>query len=126
LEIRTGDPKIFNFNPTANSEDIKYCYRLLLGRAPDKEGWDAFNKMVEGRSFKLDLLTKIFLNSPEFKSRNLLKSFEESKPVLVDLNEFKMYVFPDDSLIGKSILKSVSMNLMTRSLKAELSPERYF
>jgi len=83
----------------ATVEDLYYCYRLLLQREPDEEGWNYWYKLVTNYSVSIQMLVDDFLYREEFK-----KLQEEAfKPRLVELDDFKIYVRKNDFFIGAVI-----------------------
>jgi FkbM family methyltransferase len=95
-ERHTGDWK------TATERDIYYCYRLILDREPDVDGWNTFTTNVE-HGMSVQSLVSCFLNSAEFRNKQAIRSSGLS-PVLVELDAFKIYVYPPDSPTARSII----------------------
>lgn len=83
--------------PICTEEDIRYCFRLLLGREPSPEEWKG-HKLLAGN--KLDAVVSTYINSLEFKNRKMQTI---TKPLLVEFPEFKIYVHPDDLNISVAI-----------------------
>lgn len=83
----------------ATITDVYYCYRLLLNRKPDKEGFQAWKRQVKYNRPRTVDLVRAFMGSPEY----ILKASEPARPTLVDLGTFQIYVRPDDFLIGSLI-----------------------
>ncbi len=52
----------------ATPADLRACYRLLLGRAPDRRGELDFLSLIE-RGMPTDELVKHFMSSPEYRAR---------------------------------------------------------
>lgn len=50
----------------ATQEDIFYCFRLLLGRSPNREEWEGHAARAGG---DLDAIVRSYMSSPEFSSR---------------------------------------------------------
>lgn len=92
------------FDATAGPEDVYYCYRLLLGRLPDSEGWKTYEAAVRDRRMRAETLVADFLASPEFRRRAQARDPAGAEPVLVDLGDFRLYVAPDDFDVGQTIL----------------------
>ena len=88
------------FKDTATEEDIFYCFRLLLGRDPSKEEWFGHSNLVGN---KLEDIVGSYLQSLEFKNRNLLSSRRELKKTLTKFG-FYIYTNSKDNLIGKEII----------------------
>lgn len=83
----------------ANHDDIRYAYRLLLGREPDDSGLAHFSRIIaKSRHGTLDV-ARYFLASPEFSSVHV----RGDAPVEVLLDGYSVYVNPDDRDIGASV-----------------------
>ena len=104
---------------TVTASDLFYCFRLLLNRIPDQQEWVAHYSRVG------EDLTKVvtsILNSHEFTQRHLLDR-SEGAATLVELPAFKMYVSPDDSYIGGSIIRQREYEpFLTRLFEQLLRP----
>ena len=87
----------------ATADDIYYCYRLLLQREPDEAGWNTWHKVVS-YEVSVQMLVDGFLHSEEF--RRLQE--EGFRPVLVELDTFKMYVRRNDFYVGAVIANTKS------------------
>lgn len=85
--------------PNATPTDVYNCYRLLLGREPDEQGWNYWNWLVTNHPVTRAFLVDSFLNMPEFQA--LQKARNE--PVLIDLPKFKIAVRLNDNFIGAVI-----------------------
>jgi FkbM family methyltransferase len=82
----------------ATVEDIRYAYRLLLGREPDVGGLEHFRNLLEKRPLVAAELGRIFLDSAEFTSQ------DKSAPVEVMLEAgYSIFVRPSDHDIGQHI-----------------------
>ncbi|PIE65661.1 MAG: hypothetical protein CSA26_02840 [Desulfobacterales bacterium] len=89
---------------TARKKDLYYCYRLLLGRKPDIEGWNTFMADIARGGITIQRLVRYFLSSPEFKNNQRNDEISKKMPVEVELEGFSMYVAPPDGAIGKYII----------------------
>lgn len=87
------------YNPIASKEDIKNCFRLILGRQPNPEEWKGHSSLA---GLELKEVVSSYLNSLEFKSRNLLTYDEKIIKCKTSLG-FEIYVNSKDPLIGKPI-----------------------
>lgn len=113
---------INNFDELANENDIYHCYRLLLGRKPDPDGWNTWTSAIQG-GMSINTLVLCFLGSPEFKNRSLSPSVSGTKYELVELPDFKIYVPTDDWAIGRHILvQKFYEPHVTSVIKSVLSP----
>jgi FkbM family methyltransferase len=86
------------WNPHATEADVYHCYRLLLGRPPEPDGWRHFLDMLD--EIELPGLVETFLCSEEFRNSPtyaaLLGHDPESEPILIELAGRSMYVNPAD------------------------------
>lgn len=85
----------------ASPEDIYFCFRLLLGRAPNSEEVPGHMDAVG-----LDLVNCVrqYLNSQEFAARDLL-ALPEGGLMLVDCEGYALYVDPEDDAVGKHVTR---------------------
>lgn len=114
-----------SINTMATANDIYYCYKLILGRNPDLEGWSFYASQIERT--KTAQLASYFLKSPEFKRRGIFQPAPEQKPVLVDLDTFKIYVSPQDTAVGKPIIdQQIHEPHVTKALQTILKPQMVF
>ena len=51
----------------ATKDDIFYCYRLLLGRNPDAEGFKNYSWAIKTGNVAVDELAQMFLSSAELR-----------------------------------------------------------
>lgn len=105
----------------ADSIDIYFCYRLLLGRKAESEGWQHwFDRVALGLTTRQ--LVKAFLTSREFRQKEETQSYTP-----VRLDDFVIYVDPDDRPIAESITchKTYEPHV-TAVLRKELQPEHVF
>ncbi len=91
----------------ARSEDIDWCYRLLLDREPDQHGKEGFQALLAGTGISRQELVGYFISSPEFRNR-LVTSFgwSEGAPQPVKVGDITYYVSDDDSSVGASLRKT--------------------
>jgi len=90
------------FDNAAEIEDLISAYRLILGRNPDKPGFEHFKNQIENGGFSLDRLFSAFINSQEFKKRN----DDENKIIEVDCGGYYVCVKKADKDFGSSIIKN--------------------
>lgn len=86
----------------ATERDVYYCYRIILDREPDPDGWNTFVTNVQ-HGMSLQSLVSCFLNSAEFRNKQAARD-SDSPPVLVELDAFKIYVYPPDSSTAQAII----------------------
>ncbi len=88
-----------DFNSLASEEDIRNCFRLILGRKPNKEEWPGHSSFAGS---KLEDVVRGYLNSLEFKSRKLL-NYDQNIINYLTIFGFNIYLNSKDPLIGKPI-----------------------
>ncbi|MBO9665170.1 FkbM family methyltransferase [Dokdonella sp.] len=81
----------------ADLEDVRYAYRLLLGRAPDEQGLHTFARLVQDRSLRPRELAEYFLGSSEFRSRY------NSEVREVELDGYVISIRADDGDVGRTV-----------------------
>jgi FkbM family methyltransferase len=93
--------------PLAGPTDIRWCYRLLLGREPEAHGYRGYVHLVTNNAVTRDELVSFFVSSPEFRSR-LVDTYGSTQgaPVGTSIGDLTIYVDPDDTAIGSSLRKS--------------------
>lgn len=80
----------------ATKDDVRYAYRLLLGREPDFEGLAHHYALVSGHGLSTADLIQGFMRSDEYLSR------DSRQPVLqeVEIHGAKIFPWHGDRLIG--------------------------
>ncbi len=107
-----------DFNSLATEDDIRNCFRLILGRNPNREEWPGHSSLAGS---ELHELVRGYLNSLEFKSRNLLNYDENIIKYSTDFG-FTIYLNTKDPLIGKPIsLGMIYEENVTRLFEKHLS-----
>lgn len=91
------------FSALATEEDVRYCYRLLLGREPDSAGMRHFHAAIRNTSLSLDDLVEGFLQSPEFKGQRSRRVSSASNYVCVELDGFQLCVSAADPMLGRHL-----------------------
>jgi FkbM family methyltransferase len=83
-------------------EDIFYCFRLLLGRPPNREEWEGH---VGQASSDLDAVVRSYMSSLEFSRRaeTLLSHRLNDRVSLVSSRGFSIYVQDDDPAVGQHV-----------------------
>jgi FkbM family methyltransferase len=89
----------------ATEQDIYHCYRLILDREPDADGWVTYTSALKN-GMRLQSLVNSFLNSTEFRNRQLAREDARSRPLLVDAEFFKIYVSDLDSPVARCIVET--------------------
>ncbi|TAM96268.1 MAG: DUF4214 domain-containing protein, partial [Rhodanobacteraceae bacterium] len=62
-EVRMSDLK-------ATNDDVRYAYRLLLGREPDPEGFKHYCDRVERESLDTEAIARCLIESAEFSKKH--------------------------------------------------------
>ncbi len=103
----------------ATTDDIFHCFRLLLGRHPHREEWEGH----AGRAGEeLSGLVAGYLRSLEFANRGLLNSPASEQIAKVQLEDFAIYVAPDDLDVGRHVHAGVYEPDVTAVFRRLLSP----
>jgi FkbM family methyltransferase len=86
----------------ATPEDIFYCFRLLLGRSPNKEEWQGH---VGHAGSDLDAVIRSYMSSLEFSRRSaaLMAHRLNDRISLAHLAGFSIYVQEEDPAIGQLV-----------------------
>lgn len=87
---------------TATTTDIFYCFRLILGRSPNREEWKGHSAQAGS---DLDTVTGTYLDSLECAqlAEKRMKSRQDDSISLEALQDFLMYVQANDQAVGKVI-----------------------
>lgn len=89
----------WEYAETSTSEDIFHCFRLILGRAPNREEWPGHSSQV-GKP--LDPVVASYLNSLEFAQRQekLISKRKLTEVEHIRINNVDMIVNPQDLDVG--------------------------
>ena len=85
------------FSPEANASDIFHCFRLLLGRHPQREEW-AGHSMRVGEDLRS--VVSSYLGSLEFSRRHLLDPEGMRSLELTELSGFRIFAAASDAAVG--------------------------
>jgi FkbM family methyltransferase len=85
----------------ATAEDIRACFRLLLGREPNPEEWPGHSSRTGD---KLSAVVRSFLSSKEFADRRLLEADDLSAYEFAPVAGFRVAASPNDIDVGKHLL----------------------
>lgn len=96
--LRAQDREAVEKSPFADLDDLRYAYRLLLGREPDPEGFASHAKRIETRTLTPAALADGFIGSAEFAARH--------GPTEIRLDGYSLFVRPSDRDIGQQILQT--------------------
>lgn len=89
------------FPVQARIEDIYFCFRLILGRNPNKEEWAGH---TDRAGEPLTNIVTTYIQSQEFANRQLLKRHAPTNIQLADYVGFSIYAAADDIAVGKHVL----------------------
>ncbi len=84
---------------TASEMDIFHCFRLLLGRPPNREEWRGHASRA---GEPLDGVVASYVNSLEFARRDLAEARSHDIE-RVTLDGFSIFVSPDDAAVGRYV-----------------------
>jgi FkbM family methyltransferase len=107
----------------ATTADVVACFRLLLGRLPDRTEWRGHSSLA-GSPLK-EVVTH-YLQSLEFTNRHLLRPSVPSV-ALHTLDGFRMFLMTDDLAVCRDIAAlGIHEPAVTRSVEAVLRPGMAF
>lgn len=91
-----------SFHDLATKDDIFACFRLLLGRWPGRREYE---EHCSWAGTALSEVVSHFINSPEFSDRGIV-GLRRFRAEICELNGFRMYIAPDDPVIGRQLIES--------------------
>lgn len=97
-----SEPWNGDFRTEARVEDIFFSFRLILGRLPHREEWPGHSSLVGA---PLSEVVKTYLNSGEFKARNLLEVALPSGIVKRHNGRFVVVADENDLQLGAPALR---------------------
>lgn len=105
----------------ATPEDIFYCFRLLLGRPPNREEWEGH---VARAGSDLDAVVRSYMNSLEFSRRSdlLLSHRPNDRVSLVTSKGFSIYVQEGDASVGQHVKRDAYEPNVTAVFRDRLRP----
>lgn len=89
----------------ATLDDVRYAYRLLLGREPDPSGLETYGRLIAERGVSAPDIAARICASPEYGGRHGTVGGEL---VEVNFDGFRLYPWRGDDLIGGSVVASGS------------------
>jgi FkbM family methyltransferase len=90
------------YDSLATKEDILACFRLILGRFPQRHEWAGHAARV---GQPLTDVVSTFLNSPEFDYRGLIRHVPTRAEWVECVDGFQIYAFADDPYVGMGLVK---------------------
>ncbi|MCI0647388.1 MAG: FkbM family methyltransferase [Chloroflexi bacterium] len=104
-------------------EDLYYCYRLLLKREPDEEGWKYWHSLITNQIVTIRMVVDGFLYSDEFRALEQAAA----TPELIELDDFTIYVRRNDYFVGNAIANEKSYEpYVTAEVRQLLKPGDVF
>jgi hypothetical protein len=102
-------------------EDVFYCFRLLLGRPPNREEWEGH---VGQAPADLDALVRSYMSSLEFSRRadTVLGRRLDDRLSLVSAKGFSIYVQEDDTSVGQHVKRGGYEPHVTAVFRDRLRP----
>lgn len=98
---RLDTPWLHPYSDKATVEDIYFCFRLFLGRNAHREEWAGHSSRA---GEPLREVVQTYLNSGEFKGRNLLVREMPSNIIRKHNGRFEVFANPGDPVIGAPVL----------------------
>lgn len=89
------------YDDSATREDIFYCFRLLLGRAPNPEEWPGHSSRA---GENLENVVSSYVTSREFSQRGLLNKTYQDNVELAHLPRFSLFASKEDLAVGRHVL----------------------
>lgn len=103
----------------ATEEDVRYAYRLLLGREPDPSGRALYTKLVASDGLSPAELAGYFLQSEEF----IVRSGGQADSVKIPFDGYVLLVNPVDRDIGAAIVAGHSYEPYVETVVREVLKE---
>ncbi|HET7700069.1 MAG TPA: FkbM family methyltransferase [Candidatus Limnocylindria bacterium] len=105
----------------ATVEDIFYCFRLLLGRPPNREEWGGHAAQA---GEELDTVVRSYLGSLEFARRAEALAAHQlgDRVTLVRSSGFSIYVPEDDVAVGQHVKRDAYEPNVTAVFRDRLRP----
>ena len=120
VRLSSGAVSLFQ-REIADKSDLRSCYRLILRREPDGEGWKSWSKQIR-RGMSVDSLVDAFMNSQEVANRELTKGRRK-----VELDGFVIWVDSRDMDIGGEIVERKTYEPhVTAAIRRELKDGSVF
>ncbi len=103
----------------ADAADILGCFRLILGRLPNREEWRGHAMRV---GEPLGGVVASYVNSLEFSRRGLLEPSTLGRVELAQLPGFSIYTQADDAAVGRYVRENDYESDVTALFRSRLRP----
>ncbi len=113
------EPWTGSYSPRADAADILGCFRLVLGRLPNREEWRGHAMRV---GEPLEGVVASYVNSLEFARRGLLGSAALGEVELARLPGFCIYTQADDAAVGRYVREDDYERDVSAVFRARLRP----
>ena len=88
----------------ATPEDVRYAYRLLLGREPDEGGKANFEQLIAHLNMTPDALADVIMQSAEYRSRKE----RDAQLQRNELDGYSIFSRKGDALIGSHLSEGIA------------------
>ncbi len=116
---RAVPPRDRPFDPSASESDILACFRLLLGRNPNREEWRGHTMRV---GEDLAGVVGSYVNSLEFHRRGLLERKPRGGVGLAELPGFRIFTAEEDAAVGRYVRQDNYEREVTAVFRKALAP----
>jgi FkbM family methyltransferase len=113
------EPWSGDFPAAATEADILACFRLLLGRLPNREEWSGHSRQA---GQPLPAVVSAYLNSLEFSRRGLLRQDHMAEIATADLPGFRIHAAAADAAVGRHVLANAYEPDVSAVFRAILQP----
>lgn len=103
----------------ASTDDIFYCFRLLLDRSPNMEEWAGHSSRA---GEPLGDVVQTYVNSAEFNARRLLEAKMPEGVVCRHNGKFQVFADSNDPLIGVAALNGAYEPPVANVIETLLKP----
>ena len=108
-----------SYQETATEADVLACFRLILGRAPNKEEWRGHSARA---GEPLAQVVSSYLTSLEFQRRGLLTHNDAEEILSADIQGFRIYSSLDDAAVGRHVRGDNYERDVTALFRSRLRP----
>ena len=112
----------WQYESQATTEDIFHCFRLLLGRPPNREEWPGHSQQAGNA---IDAVVASYLNSLEFAQRQV--SLQSNRAMTriekISANGLVMFVNPEDADLGIPLMRGDYEPHVTKVFRAQFNEQ---